>query len=269
MAAGSALFDTDDSELGQLLSQAREELARKESAQTSKPAAGRLALAVPLRLDVGDGADGPQLLRIDHETGMAQLNASIVHNTPDARASSGTPVAAVAAALEGTVDQLDPTVRRTGPRERAREREQTAGKQWFGMKAPAMTPELKNDLRVLQLRNVLDPKRFYKKSTTAKGIPKYFESGTIVEGPTEFYSGRLTKKERRSNLVDEVLADKQSRDYLKRKIGEIHAHNASGGRSWYQAGVKGKGKAGGSGGAKAGPGNGAGRPGKKTKLLRK
>ncbi|KAJ2771346.1 rrna-processing protein fcf2 [Coemansia nantahalensis] len=262
------LLDTDDGELARLLSQARQELARKEGErpQTSAPA-GQPALAVSLRLDAGDSAGGSRLLKIDSETGMARLDASAVHNTREARVSTASSSAAVAAELEGTAARPDPTERRMGPRERAREREQTAGKQWFGMKAPAMTPELKNDLRVLQLRNVLDPKRFYKKSTTSKQIPKYFEAGTIVEGPTEFYSARLTKKERRTNLVDEVLADKKSRDYLKRKIGEIHAHNASGGKGWYRAGgAGGRGKT--NGGAKSGPG-GAARPGKKTKQLRK
>lgn len=32
------------------------------------------------------------------------------------------------------------------------------------MPAPVMTPELKRDLELLSLRNVLDKKRFYKKS---------------------------------------------------------------------------------------------------------
>ena len=35
----------------------------------------------------------------------------------------------------------------------------TKGKNWFEMKAPEMTEELKNDLTVIQYRNVLDPKR--------------------------------------------------------------------------------------------------------------
>ncbi|KAJ2289642.1 rrna-processing protein fcf2, partial [Coemansia sp. RSA 2706] len=73
----------------------------------------------------------------------------------------------------------------------------------------------------------------------------YFEMGTIIEGPTEFYSSRLTKKERRQNLVDELLADKNARDYFKRKVSDIHAHNESGGKKWHRARMaksKGKGK---------------------------
>nr|GEX81164.1 hypothetical protein [Tanacetum cinerariifolium] len=39
----------------------------------------------------------------------------------------------------------------------------TAGKSWFDMPAPTLTPELKKDLQLLKLRNVMDPKRHYKK----------------------------------------------------------------------------------------------------------
>ena len=31
--------------------------------------------------------------------------------------------------------------------------------------------------------------------------------GTVIGGPTDFYSGRLTKKERKCSLADELLAD--------------------------------------------------------------
>lgn len=34
----------------------------------------------------------------------------------------------------------------------------------------------------------MDPKRFYKSADHSK-FPKYFQFGTVVEGPTEFYSG--------------------------------------------------------------------------------
>jgi hypothetical protein len=42
------------------------------------------------------------------------------------------------------------------------------------MKKPEITPEIKRDLQIIKLRNVLDPKRFYKKDDS-KGLPKYFE----------------------------------------------------------------------------------------------
>ena len=53
-------------------------------------------------------------------------------------------------------------------------RQDTAGAKWFNMPAPDITPEIKRDLQLLKLRNVLDPKRFYKKDTDRK-LPKYFQ----------------------------------------------------------------------------------------------
>merc|ERR1711936_1381103 len=47
------------------------------------------------------------------------------------------------------------------------EREKTKGSDWYDMKAPEMTDEVKRDLEVLQMRNALDPKRFYKRMIEA------------------------------------------------------------------------------------------------------
>ena len=61
---------------------------------------------------------------------------------------------------------------------------------WFDLPATQITDEVKRDLRLLRLRGVMDPKRFYKSVDQSK-FPKYFQFGTVVEGPTEFYSGQL------------------------------------------------------------------------------
>ena len=50
------------------------------------------------------------------------------------------------------------------------------------------TPQVKRDLRMLRLRGAFDPKRFYKSADATK-FPKYFQMGTVVEGPADFYSG--------------------------------------------------------------------------------
>lgn len=55
-----------------------------------------------------------------------------------------------------------------------KEREKTKGANWFNMKAPEVTEELKNDIQILQMRSALDPKKFYKRNEM-KTIPKYFE----------------------------------------------------------------------------------------------
>ena len=51
--------------------------------------------------------------------------------------------------------------------------EATAGEKWFNMPATELTTTIKRDLTLLQMRNVLDPKRHYRAS--AKALPKYFQ----------------------------------------------------------------------------------------------
>jgi hypothetical protein len=94
----------------------------------------------------------------------------------------------------------------------------TSGKGWFDLPATAMTEELKQDLRAVRMRGALDPKRFYK----ALDRPgKFVQLGTVVQGRDEFYTSRLVRKERRTNLVEELLADTKARAYTKRKYNAI------------------------------------------------
>lgn len=225
-----SLFNTgdDDAELERLLSQAKEKLAAKQKDINSDR-----ALAVPLRLGLDDDIRGSKFLNVNDQTGITKLDHKQMYKTDTKATASVSDMK--------FKERQDPTIKRKTRGEISKEKQESAGKQWFGMKAPVLTDQVKNDLRVLQLRNVLDPKRFYKKNiSSSKKLPKYFETGTIIEGPTEFYSSRLTKKERRTNIVDELLADKQARDYFKRKVNEIHAHNNSGGKKWYKQNSNGR-----------------------------
>ncbi|CAH1793183.1 unnamed protein product [Owenia fusiformis] len=103
---------------------------------------------------------------------------------------------------------------------RRAEREKTKGSKWFNMPAPELTEEVKNDLTVLQMRKVLDPKRFYKGNDT-RSLPKYFQMGTVVESSADFYHSRIAKKDRKATMVDELLADAEFRKYNKRKYAEL------------------------------------------------
>ncbi|XP_033007441.1 deoxynucleotidyltransferase terminal-interacting protein 2 isoform X2 [Lacerta agilis] len=111
-------------------------------------------------------------------------------------------------------------------KQRRAEREKTTGNGWFGMKAPEMTDELKNDLKALKMRAAIDPKRFYKKNDR-EGLPKYFQVGTVVDSPIDFYHARIPKKERKKNIVEELLADSEFRRYNKRKYQDIVAEKAA------------------------------------------
>lgn len=102
---------------------------------------------------------------------------------------------------------------------------ETAGKMWFDLAKPEMTPQLQRDLQLLKMRHVLDPKRFYKKEDQ---LSPYFAVGTIKESPDEFYSARLTKKQRKQSLAQEILATRS--DYFKSKYRDIQKAKTSGRR---------------------------------------
>ncbi|KAH0448504.1 hypothetical protein IEQ34_022304 [Dendrobium chrysotoxum] len=89
----------------------------------------------------------------------------------------------------------------------------TTGKSWFDMPAPIITPELKTDLEILKV-------------------------GTVVEPASEFFSGRLTKRERKSTLADELLSDSTFQTYRKRKVKEVNESRRPGGVGKWK--IKGK-----------------------------
>ncbi|KAI9284549.1 Fcf2 pre-rRNA processing-domain-containing protein [Umbelopsis sp. AD052] len=122
-------------------------------------------------------------------------------------------------------------------KDKQKEKEATAGKGWFDMPKTEITPEIKRDLQVIRLRNVLDRKRHYKKSDSKD--PTYFQVGTVIEGPTEFFSSRLTKRERKQTIVDELLADDEARGYYKRRFLDVQSRTQNGGKKHFKK-VKGK-----------------------------
>jgi hypothetical protein len=98
-----------------------------------------------------------------------------------------------------------------------------------------LTPELRRDLQLLKMRNVLDPKRHYKKSDSKSDFPAYSQVGTVIEGPTEFYSSRLKNKDRKQTFVEEVLAQEEASGKFKRKYDDIVKRKASGKKAFYKA----------------------------------
>lgn len=54
-------------------------------------------------------------------------------------------------------------------------------------------------------------------------LPKYFQMGTIVEGMGEYFSARMTKKERKQTLTEELLADIQLSQQRKRRFEALQA----------------------------------------------
>lgn len=108
----------------------------------------------------------------------------------------------------------------------------TTGPSWFNMPKAIQTPELKRDLELLKLRNVLDPKRHYKKMD--KNFGEFIQVGTIIEGNTEYYSARMSNKERKKTITAEVLSDENTQKFFKKKYDEIQAKSTSGRKAFYK-----------------------------------
>lgn len=97
-------------------------------------------------------------------------------------------------------------------------------KDWHEIPVVRMTPELEKDLRLIENRNHLDPKRFYKSSGTGRKpgeLPSRVHVGTVVVGAHEFYSGRLTKRERRKTFTDEVMSDERVQQFTKTRYRKL------------------------------------------------
>ena len=86
-------------------------------------------------------------------------------------------------------------------KERQKERDSNTGKQWGYMPKVELTDELKMDLKAIQMRNQIFPKRFYRGNDSTK-LPEYFQIGTVVDdGGIHSRVGRLTKKDQRKSIA--------------------------------------------------------------------
>uniref|UniRef100_A0A182MLS8 Fcf2 pre-rRNA processing C-terminal domain-containing protein n=1 Tax=Anopheles culicifacies TaxID=139723 RepID=A0A182MLS8_9DIPT len=99
------------------------------------------------------------------------------------------------------------------------DRKKTKGKNWFGMAAPEITTELENELTLIKMRSILDPKQAFKRLDKRR-TPKYFEIGKLIDSPLDHFNERGAKKLKSKSLVDELLADAEFQKANKRKYAE-------------------------------------------------
>jgi hypothetical protein len=104
----------------------------------------------------------------------------------------------------------------------------------FGLPRTKLTPQLKRDLQLIHMRAVLDPKRMYKRQGSFK-IPEYSEIGTVIEGPTEFFSSRLSKPRRSNTLLAETLMTESKAGKLKSKYAQLQKQQRSGKKAFYRS----------------------------------
>jgi hypothetical protein len=83
-------------------------------------------------------------------------------------------------------------------------RPETVGKGWFDFEPLVIDEKIKRDIKMIQMRNYLDPKRFYKNPDK---MGKVLHVGTVIEGPSEYFSSRMSRKERKQTIVEEILGD--------------------------------------------------------------
>lgn len=117
--------------------------------------------------------------------------------------------------------QLLPTrQQRIEQRRKKKEGPDNAGPSWFHMPAAKLTPELETDVRLLRMRQGLDPKQHYRKGEKLlQG--KYYQVGTVISDPTARYSERLTRRQRGRTILETLLKDTERQQYLKKKYNAL------------------------------------------------
>lgn len=95
----------------------------------------------------------------------------------------------------------------------------SAGPLWFNMKAPELTPEIKNDLKALQLKAYIDPFNFKKKND--KNIrEKFFQIGTVQDNILDGKNSRLKKSMVKNSIIEEMIDMDMQRQFSSRKFEE-------------------------------------------------
>ncbi|KAI9923539.1 hypothetical protein ASPWEDRAFT_36229 [Aspergillus wentii DTO 134E9] len=169
-------------------------------------------------LNIPNLSSGHQLLPyVRQQDGLATVDsARVIHpsqkDTPNAICSLG------AKNLKDSISNKD---------------KPTAGKDWFNLPQTELTTEFKRDLQLLRMRSVLDPKRHYKKENGKAQPPEFSHVGTVIEGPTEFFSSRIAKKDRKKTFVEETLVLEQETRRFESKYFDIQTAKQSGKKSFY------------------------------------
>ncbi|KAK4188695.1 hypothetical protein QBC35DRAFT_514615 [Podospora australis] len=109
----------------------------------------------------------------------------------------------------------------------------TAGDGWFNMPRTNLTPELKKDFQILKMRDVIAQGKQHFKKDNRKGFPEFSQVGTIIAGATDGANARLTRKQRKRTIVEEVLADEKAHKF-KSKFHEIQEKKMSGRKGHYK-----------------------------------
>ncbi|KAH8251498.1 hypothetical protein KR038_006495 [Drosophila bunnanda] len=104
------------------------------------------------------------------------------------------------------------------------ERKKTLGTGWFNLPATEINDEISNELKIIQMRSVLNPKQFYKKNDL-KVLPKYFQIGVVEHSALDHYKEKNTRNTKKS-LVDDLLQDEAFQKFNKRSYNKALQRSA-------------------------------------------
>ena len=118
------------------------------------------------------------------------------------------------------------------------ERVREEHREFFTMRTPTMTPEIKRDLQVIQLRKFANPKRFYK-GDDFKELPATFQIGVVQDGPfdkqaTGSSRGPGSAKRKAATLAEEILTDPSVQKYTKKVYNKLQHKRKRGGKKEYE-----------------------------------
>ncbi|KAF3924975.1 hypothetical protein AA313_de0200599 [Arthrobotrys entomopaga] len=211
-------LSVEDAEIDSLLTEAETRMRESEAsaATITKHRASKLETSQPIKSYIHKAA-----------TGAASIT----------EAGRKTKISSSKSRIHGKSVEL-PYMRVEDPvkveKEKKEKKDKTAGPSWYNMPATEVTPQIKRDLQMIKLRNVLDPHKHFKGDDWKGKLPKYFQMGTIIEGPTEYYSSRLNNKERKKSIVDEILSNSAGKSRFRKKYEEIQARKRSGKKEFYK-----------------------------------
>ena len=66
-------------------------------------------------------------------------------------------------------------------------------------------------------------------------MPEYSAVGTIIEGPSEYYSARLSRQERKESFVSEAMEVESREGRLADRYGQLQTRKRSGKKGFYRA----------------------------------
>lgn len=95
-----------------------------------------------------------------------------------------------------------------------------------------MTPEFKRDWQLLRMRNVLDPK--HQRKNLRASAPVYSQVGKVIASPTDPYSARLGRKERKQTLLETVMVAHNDTK-LASKYSTIQDQKREGRKAFYKS----------------------------------